>query len=317
MRLVTRMAVVAFAWALPGCFPNYETEKDSVPAGMVAMRPNDTFVFSMNDVPFSVEFSHDFAIDRDEVTIQRYLRWLNGELKNGTDGPCSSGTCSLDPGGPYAAAMQWDATWKDQFYAHYTAVDMGGGKCSAPNLDGVATTYDVAIGGGSDQLPMTCVSWFQAAAFCNAEGKRLPTSLEWSFAATSQGKAGKLYTWGNTAPVADCRHGTLEGCSFPKDIGSADLDETEDGVRDMAGSVFEWVWDGDWSIPQGYPSDGAMDYSGPPHQVGLSAGEEPRTRRGGSFILLTDDQLIRNDRDDRHPAQEFYMDAGFRCAISL
>ena len=35
----------------------------------------------------------------------------------------------------------------------------------------------------NDNLPMNCITWFEAFAFCIWDGGRLPTELEWNYAA--------------------------------------------------------------------------------------------------------------------------------------
>ena len=55
------------------------------------------------------------------------------------------------------------------------------GQCSTEGLPcGSAATFNVNGKGGH---PINCVDWSQAANYCQAQGKRLPTEEEWEWAA--------------------------------------------------------------------------------------------------------------------------------------
>jgi formylglycine-generating enzyme required for sulfatase activity len=174
-------------------------------------------------------------------------------------------------------------------------------------------------------VPVTCVTWYAAAAFCASEGKRLPTELEWMFAVTSRGK-NFYFPWTPSAtPTLDCRHQIFDNggdasrpggnCGFLT-AGPALEGGTEQGVLDMSGRVFEWVWDiGDTDFPSSPPPN----YSGPTEA--LDAGFDPtvrRVRRGGSFNSATGDSRLENWYRERDFAGGVpYGDLGFRCAKSL
>ncbi len=91
-----------------------------------------------------------------------------------------------------------------------------------------------------DDHPANCVDWTQADEYCKAQDKRLPSELEWEWAARS-GPVRFKYPWGFEVPdVQLCwsgfqkRTSTCATGAFPKGANSF-------GVHDLAGNVREWT----------------------------------------------------------------------------
>lgn len=78
----------------------------------------------------------------------------------------------------------------------------------------------------------------EAIAYCEWRGARLPTMTEWDRAAV--GDEDRLYPWGNQM-LERCEDVTLPRCGTRIAVGSGNRDVTKHGVRDMFGSVDEWV----------------------------------------------------------------------------
>ena len=276
--------------------------KPAIEEGMVPIDvPAGAFVSEVDDVNRSATLTRSFAIDRHEVTVGRFRAWVDA----GRPLPCGAGSCSLDASGPFALSMKWDPTWNDD--ALDTSTFAPTSNCGGPESYG-PTTYNR----GDDALPMTCVRWYQAAAFCAWEGKRLPTDSEWQYVASGHGD-GRTYPFGELAGPLSCDQaiflGTGDRCGFPVAVGSAPGDVSRDGVVDLTGSVFEWVWD----VYDVFP-DGATDYTGPVWNGTL---ETDRTRRGGSFICDASDWRLHAGSREHYAAVDYFNDAGFRCARSL
>ncbi len=87
-------------------------------------------------------------------------------------------------------------------------------------------------------FPVACVTWYQAEAYANWRGGRLPTEAEWEFAA--RGPESLIYPWGNEwdeslTNVVDSNDMVNVG-SYPDGVSWV-------GAHDMAGNVMEWVSD--------------------------------------------------------------------------
>lgn len=94
-------------------------------------------------------------------------------------------------------------------------------------LNGPATWVQGEYPRGQDELPVTGVSWFEAAAYAEFVGKSLPTIYHWTLAASPWDSASIIpasnFNGRGPAPV-----GTYRGTSWS-------------GVYDMAGNVKEWI----------------------------------------------------------------------------
>ena len=147
---------------------------------------------------------------------------------------------------------------------------------------------------GMDNHPVVHVSWFDAQAYAEWAGKRLPTEAEWEYAARG-GHDDYIYPWGNE-PVSPGKANYWQG-NFPYvnvvDDGfeeSAPVMSFEPngfGLYDMAGNV--WQWTADWYHAEHYShiASGRVirNYKGPAtsHDP-MEPGIPKKTIRGGSFL---------------------------------
>lgn len=96
-------------------------------------------------------------------------------------------------------------------------------------------------------FPANCVPWEQATAFCEQLGRRLPTDVEWKFAA--MGPQGFLYPWGNAKPTDQpCwkrgdfdATGKYQTALGPCPLAANPKDLSPFGVRNLGGNVAEWT----------------------------------------------------------------------------
>ncbi len=101
--------------------------------------------------------------------------------------------------------------------------------------------------------PVVQVSWTDARAYCRWHRLRLPTDVEWEYAA--RGSDGRRYPWGNETPRADgvqranygtdacCAPDAQDGYRLTAPVGRYPKGASPFGLLDMAGNVWEWVID--------------------------------------------------------------------------
>ncbi len=136
------------------------------------------------------------------------------------------------------------------------------GECSEPG-DTSVDSYCNWGQSGREVHPVNCVDWFQACDFCARIGGRLPTEAEWEYAARSEGQD-VTYPWGEDALSCDFAvvydfdqdiHGCGEDSTWP--VCSKPAGNTQQGLCDMTGNVFEWCRDWYHETYEGAPADGS------------------------------------------------------------
>lgn len=146
---------------------------------------------------------------------------------------------------------------------------------------------------GEARLPVVNVTWYEARAFCEWAGKRLPFEPEWEY--TARGRDNRLYPYGNEWKPRFSN--ALEtGLDKPQAVGSYPEGDSAFGVADLAGNVAEWTE----TEYKPYPGSRAKTDEG------------NRVIRGGGFRVPAREQTATERFFDRPTAS--YDFVGFRCA---
>jgi formylglycine-generating enzyme required for sulfatase activity len=240
---------------------------------------------------------HRFWMDRDEVTVER---WRAARARGFVPPDATPSPNELR----YANAIE----------------DSGSLFCtySARPLPGAASR---------ERFPVTCVSWYDARAFCQFEGGDLPSEAQWEYAAIRAGRPRTvLFPWStaNNESV-DCdravfnRHPAINIATCGDyGFGVVSIDDpvyahdvTPLGLRSLTGNAAEWVLDA-WA-----PTLGTACWQNATIVDPLCWEREALTRsyRGGDALDSPAD-ILGGRRRFAPPLGTFLGSLGLRCVYA-
>ena len=219
-----------------------------------------------------------FVLDRFEVTVGRFRRFVKAGLGTQENPPpIGAGSRRFNETDGQGG---WNPEWSSMLPQHTAAL------AAAVKCDVNYQTWTDDETSASDVLPINCVTWYEAMAFCIWDGGHLPTEAEWNFAA-SGGIEQRAYPWsspGNSLEIdcayanyngdlpsgTYCANGTVGGALR---VGSESSNgDARWGHADLAGSVWAWTLDSYSTYPM--PCDNCANLTVSPNRV----------LRGGSFF---------------------------------
>jgi formylglycine-generating enzyme required for sulfatase activity len=258
---------------------------------------------------------NDFLLDKYLVTVGRFRQfaaaWTGGWMP-----AQGSGMHAYLPGGGLAnttggTETGWDATnWNNTTDLDPTDANLA---CSAAFAAWTSTNS-----GGHENLPINCVNWYEAYAFCIWDGGFLPSEAEWEYAAAGGGPPNgeREYPWGSSSPDAGSAY-AIYGCDYPQfgtscstlsslaPVGTASMGAGAWGQLDMAGELWEWNLDENRTYV-----DPCVNCATLPPAV------SDRVIRGGFFQSPAYPDLTAPNRSSDSAASPRRDYIGFRCARS-
>lgn len=247
------------------CGPN--GDQDCCASGLVSGG-----TFNRSDDPKYPATVSDFRLDNYEITVGRFRKFLAVYQKNMTPGGAGR-----NPNNPNDTG--WNADWNYDMPADQATLKALL-KCNGgSNISWQDTPGDEL----AESLPIMCVGWLVAEAFCIWDGGRLPTDAEWNYAA-SGGNEQRKHPWGSAA--ADCAHANsgTEPCGDRVNrVGSeSPLGDGRYGQSDLAGNVWELTQDviitNNLSLDPYYSNTTCNDCAQ------LSSSYDERVMWGGGFL---------------------------------
>jgi formylglycine-generating enzyme required for sulfatase activity len=163
---------------------------------------------------------------------------------------------------------------------------------------------------------MSCVTWFEALAFCAWDGGYLPTEAEWNYAAAG-GDEQRAFPWSSPPGALDIdrAHASyFDGTNCVGDgkpdcaltdllrVGTTPAGDGRWGHSELAGNVMEWTLD--W-----FDANDCVDCAA------LVPTHGHRVLRGGSFAD-NDDDVRSGARRSLLPSSRNSL-TGLRCARAL
>jgi len=246
----------------------------------------------------------DFCLDKYEITVGRFRQFVNAYDAWRALGNPQASAGEHVPG--YGSG--WQIGWSSSLPANAAAfTDASHLACDAT----YQTWRDTAGTTAAENVPINCIDWYEAFAFCIWDGGRLATEAEWEYAA-GHGGENRRYPWGATAPtislaIFNCEYGgTPRSCAFDDiaPVGSVPNGNGFWGQADQAGSMWEWAFD--WSV---YP------FSPPTcNNCANTTIASKRVVRGGSFDDDATSLTAANRSDYTPTGRRSYI--GARCVRS-
>ncbi|WP_437723102.1 formylglycine-generating enzyme family protein [Sorangium sp. So ce861] len=192
-----------------------------------------------------------FLLDTYEVTVGRFRAFVDaGGGTRATAPEDGAGEHPKIPGSGWSAEWNSWYGWLEEDTAALKAALDCGSEYARP-------TWTDEVGPNED-LPINCVTWQEAFAFCVWDGARLPTTAELNYAAAG-GDEEREYPWGQGLDPSYASY-ACTGDGSPADkcalgdilpVGSKPAGAGRWGQQDLSGNMMEFTrdWSGQLPVP--------------------------------------------------------------------
>jgi len=208
-----------------------------------------------------------FKLDKYLVTVGRFRKFVTAWTRGYRPAPSSGIHAHLNGGKGLVAVgldsgVHYEQGWDVEYAGQVTVTDDTLGSCTSKRKVGDASVSTAAStwtrsASTQENLPINCITWETAYAFCIWDGGFLPSEAEWEYAAAG-GAAQREYPWGAFPPGSENAY-AIYGCHYGPDagsgpaacpaldniapVGSAPLGAGLWGQLDLGGELFEWNLD--------------------------------------------------------------------------
>jgi sulfatase modifying factor 1 len=156
--------------------------------------------------------------------------------------------------------------------------------------------------------PAVNVNWYAAVAYCRWAGKRLPSEVEWEYAA--RGGLDAIFPWGNEPVDRTRANYGGSGLGTTSSVGTYPANQA--GLFDMAGNVWQFLLDEWKSYPSTSPNSSVAGGKRVLDDTEFLQVKTRRVIRGGSFDGAPVNLWV--EYRDSHPTNGSREFVGFRCA---
>jgi iron(II)-dependent oxidoreductase len=219
-----------------------------IPGGSFVMGSDDRFGYDNEKRAHTVEVE-GFRLGKTPVTVGQWLEFIR------------------------QGGYQNEALWSSEGWAWKCTEDVASPEYWV-RMDGGWAAYGMfGLRELHPEEPAMCPSWYEADAFARWTGKRLPTEVEWEYAAS--GLVERHFPWGDNEP-SDTMATYGRHAEGPRPVDFCPKGASPFGVLDMAGNC--WEWTSSRFLP--YPGFEAFPYEG--YSMDHMKGEH-YVCRGGSW----------------------------------